>query len=187
MTTDPAVPAPDVLAVERFRTVLTDSVVWAQRNETSEVDSVLAEFPSAQFVHDVNSAGVPVRRLVVHGEWEVDPNPPKVDPRLGEAARVLGPSLTSPADPYRTDAPPIPWAPAESPTHPFEPVRYKGRIEEGCGHFTRINSHEGTMCGEPRSATIHPPVFTCCNAHDDQGEAEPCCENCPDALPFRLV
>jgi hypothetical protein len=65
------------MAVERFRSVLTD-VTDAAFGAGDRIRLMLEAFPSAQFVQDVNAAGVPVRRLVVHGEWEVDPNPPAV-------------------------------------------------------------------------------------------------------------
>lgn len=90
MTTDPGHPKSDALAVERFRTILADTMLdsavgsYASGNHPTidyHAGRILDHFPSAQFVHDVNANGVPVRRLAVHGEWEVDPNPPTM-PRV---------------------------------------------------------------------------------------------------------
>lgn len=81
MTTDPGTPTPDVLAVERFRTIASDAIgetgydAYGHGEEADPdiaASKILSQFPSAQFVRDVNSAGVAVRRLVMYGEWEVD-------------------------------------------------------------------------------------------------------------------
>jgi hypothetical protein len=86
MSTDPGHPQPDVMALQKLRTVLADTI----RDHTGEValtdgwvDSemvalaLMEHFPTAQFEHDVNSNGVAVRRVIVRGEWEVDPAPPR--------------------------------------------------------------------------------------------------------------
>ena len=78
---------PDVLATERFRTILTDvqeAADYALMGDTDQVvaswddvaDRVLNAFPEARFERHVNERGVAMRRVVVASKWEVDPNPP---------------------------------------------------------------------------------------------------------------
>jgi hypothetical protein len=96
MTTDPGVPTPDVLALGRFEDVLYEATAGAGGEQTAgDVISALRDaFPSAQFVQDVNSVGVAVRRLVIHGEWEVDPNPPThPEVRTGDRVAYRDPSF----------------------------------------------------------------------------------------------
>lgn len=117
---------PDALAIERFRTILMDvqeAADYALMGDTDQVaapwddvaNRALNAFPEARFERRVNEHGVAMRRVVAVGEWEVDPIQPQhegckvhgpagcpvCDPEMTKAVpvRVLGPSLTSPADP----------------------------------------------------------------------------------------
>jgi hypothetical protein len=74
----------DPLAAERFRTVLTDVIGkqiddhydgGAHANEDEVAKDILDHFPEAHFEHRTNEHGVPMRRVAVAGEWEVDPAP----------------------------------------------------------------------------------------------------------------
>jgi hypothetical protein len=74
----------DPLAIERFRTILTDIVDHAADDAyeggaaldvTGVVEQVLTALPGARFQLALNENGVKVRRLVIHGEWEVNPAP----------------------------------------------------------------------------------------------------------------
>ncbi len=71
----------DQLAVEHFRTLLTDSFrtefdrVYGDGRQMDADDiagQVGGQFPEAYYEFRTNEAGVPVRRLVLHGEWLVD-------------------------------------------------------------------------------------------------------------------
>jgi hypothetical protein len=72
----------DPLAHERFRTILTDAFEWTPTD--TGVDAACEIFPDAHFEHRTNDAGVRVRRVVVAGEWEVDPDAVPVGDSLGE-------------------------------------------------------------------------------------------------------
>jgi hypothetical protein len=83
-------PDTDPLAVERFRTILTDTIrdtgydAYGMADE-ADPDTVairlVHQFPEAHFEHRVNEHGAAVRRVVVAGEWETDPNPPEREAR----------------------------------------------------------------------------------------------------------
>lgn len=71
----------DQLAVEHFRTLLTDSFrtefdrVYGDGRQMDASDiagQVADQFPEAYYEFRTNDDGVPVRRLVLHGEWLVD-------------------------------------------------------------------------------------------------------------------
>jgi len=144
----------DPLAHERFRTILTDALGNLDDEAPYEVaaDGILSEFPHAHFEYRTNEAGARLRRVVVEGTWEVDPLPAWMD------------------GPTRADA-------APTHAHPFVPVRYKGRVEPGCGHVTM------TFCHKPREDAAHLgdirpscPVATGPCPGDDHGVIckEPC-------------
>lgn len=63
--------ATDPLARERFRTILTDNLTRA--NKSVILDGILEDLPEARFEYRTNEAGIRVRRVVVAGEWEADP------------------------------------------------------------------------------------------------------------------
>lgn len=63
----------DPLAVERFRTIISDNLTRADRDVVR--DGILEDFPGAYFEHRTNEHGVRMRRVVAEGEWEVDPHP----------------------------------------------------------------------------------------------------------------
>jgi hypothetical protein len=105
---------PDVLAAERFRNIVAEAIDKPGMDAPwNEAQPVLDRFPEVRFERHVNENGVAVRRVVVVSEWEVDPIQPQhegckvhgsagcpvCDPEMTKAVRVLGPSLTSPADP----------------------------------------------------------------------------------------
>lgn len=93
LPTSPGSVTSDPMAVERLRRLLSDGIDSAALDgedgegyaarvlsvETA-VEAALGLLVSATFVHDVNSAGVPMRQVVAYGEWEMDPNPPKRGP-----------------------------------------------------------------------------------------------------------
>jgi hypothetical protein len=116
----------DPMAVERLRTLLTEAargsgydpyVNGAAGDPDMVAEAVLntTVVDTARFEREVNEHGVPMRRLVVTGEWEMDPN--------------------------------------------------------GAASYT----------GERWEQLV------CCERHDDAGEAEACCEYCPNRLPLRIV
>jgi hypothetical protein len=74
----------DPLAIERFRTILTDIIgrqiddhydggAYADEDEVTK--EVLDQFPDAHFEYRTNEHGVRVRKVVVASEWENDPTP----------------------------------------------------------------------------------------------------------------
>lgn len=74
-TRDPGTPQTD----ESARYAALHAIAHVIGREDDEVDDyriadlILAEHVSATWERDVNSAGVPVRRYVLRGPWEVDP------------------------------------------------------------------------------------------------------------------
>lgn len=74
--------AEDVLAVERFRTVIAQSVSDQRQayslglvgDPFSVADVVVDRFATAHFEYRTNSAGVKLRRVVVTDQWEADPS-----------------------------------------------------------------------------------------------------------------
>jgi hypothetical protein len=71
-----------------------------------------------------------MRRVVAVGVWEVDPIQPSAPAPVVDASESAF-------------------------VHPFVPVRYKGHIEDECGHVTMISGHEGRMCNLPRENRVH--------------------------------
>lgn len=80
------------------------SVIAESTRDEHGLDSTLAAtqviaalFPGVQYQAAINSAGVPVRRLVLISDWEVDPTrQAAISERMGEvasAARDLGESI----------------------------------------------------------------------------------------------
>lgn len=78
-------PAPtDPLARERFRTTLAESARaanWDPQSFGDDADpyafaeQIASAFPGAHFEYQTNAADVRMRRVVVEGEWEVNPLP----------------------------------------------------------------------------------------------------------------
>ncbi len=100
--TSPGAPASDVMAVEQLRTLIEDTTAnVSQETEDGEGYQAFAlspeqaraalmdEFPSVVFERDVNSAGVPMRRVVARTEWHVDPAPPAAHVRKGDIVRYV--------------------------------------------------------------------------------------------------
>jgi hypothetical protein len=72
----------DPLAHERFRTILMGPIEaeadliyegGGSYDDDAVVEALADLFPDAHFEHRTNDAGVRVRRVVVAGGWEVDP------------------------------------------------------------------------------------------------------------------
>jgi hypothetical protein len=134
-----AMPATDPLAHERFRTTLADAIgetgydAYAAGSDADpdvSASKVLDAFPEAHFEREINGAGVAMRRVVAVGVWEVDPVQPSApDPVVDASESAFA--------------------------HPFVPVRYKGHIEDECGHVTMISGHEGRMCNLSRENRVH--------------------------------
>lgn len=76
---DPGHPEPDVMAVERLRTYVSEwfEMIGHLGDITAHSLTPADLFRSVQFQRDVNSAGVPLRRVVAYGAWEVDPDVPR--------------------------------------------------------------------------------------------------------------
>ena len=141
MTTDPGAPRTDELARNVALHAIADPILSALDGTglTEDDDAARLLARSAVDQHtvtwetDVNSAGVPVRRYVMRGAWEVDPAPPRVpahDELLHSVAETYGP-------------------------HPFVRQSYKGRQIDVCAHFTRTSSHEASTCGAGKDDPIH--------------------------------
>lgn len=88
-----AMTATDPLAHERFRTILAEAVrstgydAYADGQDADPdvaASKVLALFPDARFQLALNEHGVKVRRLVIHGEWEVNPTPASSTERIAQ-------------------------------------------------------------------------------------------------------
>lgn len=78
MTTSPT---NDVMALERLRTLLTEAIDKPGIDSPAEhAEDALTALPAARFERTVNDAGVPMRRVVACGEWEMDPCPTKRGP-----------------------------------------------------------------------------------------------------------
>lgn len=87
--------ATDPLALERFRTILTDTLDKMRPGTDfphREAEPIVQRFPDAHFEYRTNEAGVRVRRVVVEGAWEVNPLPEWMDgptrADLGSPAQV---------------------------------------------------------------------------------------------------
>lgn len=82
--TNPGSPRMEPLAFERLRTLIADEL--GEKPYASDLALRLATqlFSSMRFDHDINSHGVPARRVLAYGQWEVDPNPPKHHVQTGD-------------------------------------------------------------------------------------------------------
>lgn len=73
----------DPMAVERLRTLIVEALIAPHSGvDLHEIAASAAAkeirlevLRNVTFQHDVNSAGVPMRRVVAYGEWEIDPEP----------------------------------------------------------------------------------------------------------------
>jgi hypothetical protein len=129
-------PETDPLAVERFRTILTDAIrdtgydayaMGADAAPETAAVMLLGKFPDAHFARRVNEHGVAVRRVVVASEWENDPNPAQ-EPQAGSA-----------------------WADP----HEFVGTRVRGRDIDSCSHVSLIGRGLGVMCHAGANDPIH--------------------------------
>jgi hypothetical protein len=132
----------DPMATERLRTLLTDATraaafdaygMGGDADPEVVTDAVMGSVVTgATFEREVNAKGVPMRRLHVVGEWEMDPNPPeqRPDELLHTVAETYGP-------------------------HPFVRQSYKGRQIDACAHFTRTSSYEASTCGAGADDPMH--------------------------------
>ncbi len=81
----------DALAANAARNAIRDMILHSDGTGSDAVGTT-AEVVADQMVldhavtweTDVNAAGIPVRRYVLRGEWEVDPAPPVHLPRKGD-------------------------------------------------------------------------------------------------------
>lgn len=140
---------PDVLAGERFRTILADAITSASstidRGDYDEdlvapgagADSIVVQFPEARFEHRVNEHGVAVRRVVVASGWEVDPVQPQ-----HEGRKVHGSAGCPVCDPASAVARQC-SSRLEVPDPPREPLVYL------CIHTTHENDRHEWMASEP--------------------------------------
>jgi hypothetical protein len=67
----------DPLAYEWFRTILFDAIAATDIDASTDdhVQAIATSFPDAHFEHRMNEHGARVRRVVVEGEWEINPSP----------------------------------------------------------------------------------------------------------------
>jgi hypothetical protein len=106
----------DIMAQEAFRTTLAEILGTAATAEKSRVyefggepdsDSVAAEvvdkFPEVEWEFTTNDNGVPVRRLVVKGEWLVDLTVSEIAATASKGDAVVsgGPKKHAPGRPDR--------------------------------------------------------------------------------------
>lgn len=162
MTTDER----DVTAVERLHTAVRNALLDRCEALPDEADfdaegladtltgPIVDMFPAARF-ETTERDGVRLRRVALAGEWEVDPNAVRAGASLGEQQHAAE-HCHNAGRPHL--GPCVDAASANAIPHSFVPVQHKGRIQEGCGYFTRINSHEATMCGAPESAHMEPDI-----------------------------
>lgn len=96
MNTDinPGAPATDELArnaaINAISCELLNSGVSTNPGLTDRIGYALAAMHAITWETDINANGVPVRRYVLRGEWEVDPTPPAYIPEKGDVVRLLG-------------------------------------------------------------------------------------------------
>lgn len=85
MNTDinPPTPVTDLSAWGVTRRKLADLI-----GGTSRADQIL-DSHVVTWETDINANGVPVRRYVLRGEWEVDPRPPTYQPEVGDVVNYL--------------------------------------------------------------------------------------------------
>jgi hypothetical protein len=117
----------DPLALERFRTILADAIRAGSDGVGShgewhfpEPDDLAAAMlpdllGSARFQLALNEHGVKVRRLVIYGEWEVNPAPPSETEKI--AQRFLRESDSGAPDPKCI---PVPDPVTGEPLHAYE-------------------------------------------------------------------
>jgi hypothetical protein len=162
----------DPLARERFRTILLGPIeaeaerIWDDHGISYGDDAAAAEivgsFPEAYFERRTNDNGVRMRRVVVIGEWEVDPMPAvknMQEPCDTCASDECGaPSLAEVVAVLRTGSDdPLPPGPVwdSSKRHPYVDTLDHGRSIGLCSHLTMISGHEGILCYATRSDPIH--------------------------------
>lgn len=239
MTTDPGAPRTDELArnaalhalAGAIQTEGYDAFGMGRDADPERVASGVLDQHTVTWETDVNSAGVPVRRYVLRGAWEVNPTAlrtaldamPAPDPAelirpvpaRGSLVRYAGrewfvgrstvtrqgwvsldlvsadrdggkradeangiphfkvdavhPPVTSPAgvpadavqalpdeEVDRRRHPGLLHGIAETyGPHPFVRQSYKGRQIDACAHFTRISSHEASICGASADDPVH--------------------------------
>jgi hypothetical protein len=87
MNTDinPGAPATDQEAAAKLAWDLNNLLPRKTRGDIEHLRSEL--FTSITWETDINANGVPVRRYVLRGEWEVDPQPPAYEPEWGDVVR----------------------------------------------------------------------------------------------------
>ena len=93
MTTDPGAPRANELARNAAMHALADlhreytGPLGDGSTDAERVAKSIADNHTVTWETDINSAGVPVRRYVLRGAWEVDPNPP-TGPTKAERLRI---------------------------------------------------------------------------------------------------
>jgi hypothetical protein len=91
-TKDPGAPRTDELARNVALHALADAIGAAgyaayEMGADADPERVANDILGTHTVtweRDINSAGVPVRRYVMRGEWTVDPEPPAYQPQVGD-------------------------------------------------------------------------------------------------------
>lgn len=91
---DPGAPRTDALAENQALSTVTETLLSTLDGTSFTEDEESASFIAAAVVRnhtvtwetDINSEGVPVRRYVLRGTWEVDPDSAEL-PRVGDTVR----------------------------------------------------------------------------------------------------
>lgn len=163
---DPGAPRTDELA----RNAALHDIANHIEGEDSEADGQYCAnrllddmVASVTWETDVSSAGVPVRRYVLRGGWEVDPLGPRTVPTEPK------PNVLDELRAWLATYPPFPFDVSRDPE-----AMIVVRLREMLGISA---PYTGEKWDQP----------ICCGSHDDAGEAEPCCEYCPNRLPLRIV
>jgi hypothetical protein len=176
----------DPMALARLRNVIAETIDRPGMDDPwHQAAPIAAVFPSAHFEREVNEHGVPMRRLVVTGEWEMDP----AKPRDADLSR-------------RPDGQLLEWG--DGRWHEVaEPPTATGPLAEIHAWLATYPPMPDVVTGDPEASIVvrlrkmlgisapytgekwDQPI--CCERHDDAGEAEACCEYCPNRLPLRIV